>query len=465
MRKLLSLTAAMLLLVLMVMPGWAQEPAAQSEELQIQEIWTVEDLMAIAEDPTGSYRLMTDLDMAGIPWKGTEFFGKLDGNGHGILNLELTEFADGTLTTLDGNQKQYETRTAGLFNRMENAEITNLKLLGVTGRLECDEPAYLAALAGYSIDSYVTDCEIQCSLELRAYNGIVGVAGVIGYGSGWVQNCDVDATLISVDTDADTRDEQFLGGVFGMGFVDVNDSRILIRGYISEHGYVHSGGIGGLSMQSPLGFSRMGQTNNNTIVGEIRFFEDNQDRRAYCNSVCGERLSWNFQSKGNLGDFRGVETRDFETELRPEMCKNPVYTVTEVPGTCDSFGYTESICDICGYSFREDYTPRSHTVKQWEVLEKATVTEMGRSRGNCAECGKELFRMDEKLPEPPPTTAPTEAVTEQTTPTEPMKAQKAEAKTDVSVYIARALVVLTVAIAVYLGIFLYYYPRYKQPKE
>ena len=36
------------------------------------------------------------------------------------------------------------------------------------------------------------------------------------------------------------RDEQFMGGIYADGYINVSDCIVNIDGYISEHGYVHS---------------------------------------------------------------------------------------------------------------------------------------------------------------------------------------------------------------------------------
>lgn len=454
MKKIISLLTSFLILFSLALPAFAAEAAEEADEPQ--EIWTVEDLKDMG--PEGDYILMADLDMTGIAWKPMLFFGTLDGNGHGILNLELTQFSNFKTTTLDGNQKKYETRMAGLFASLENATVKNLKLLGVTAVLESEEPSYIGALAGTAFDAVIENCEIQASLELRAHEGVFGVGGVIGYGSGRVENTNVDVTLITVDTDAATRDEQFLGGILAMGFADMVSCDVKIDAYISEHGYVHSGGLCGLYMQSPLGFNRAGSTINNTISGQITFFEDNTDRRAYCNPLCGERLAWNYKSLGNISQFRGVEVRDYTTELRPEKCAVPNYKVTEVPADCDGFGYTESVCTECGMTIRNDYTPRLHKVTQWEVLEPATVKASGISEGRCDLCEETIHRVDDPLPEP--TTVPTEPATE-AEPTEetPAQTKPEKGKTDVGAIIARLVVLLCVGTAGFLLVFLKHFVK------
>ena len=408
-----------LVLLLNVMPGNAFVQAAQTGETGAVEetaipIHTPQQLQQISENPEGSYILMEDLDMTGFEWKPVEFFGSFDGNGHAILNLELTQAGEQMATTYDGNEVPYETQMVALFSIIRNAKISNLKLLNVRGCIQTDEHCFLAALAGYSEKSTIADCVITGTLELRAHNRMFGVAGVVGFSSAasTVERCTVDVTLISTDTDSQRRDEQFLGGVLGVGIMDIRDCHITIDGYISEFGYVHSGGIIGMSLPHPVRPFVECQVTGNTVTGKITFFECNSNRRAYCDAYVGEEL-FGCNTKGCKNDFVRDERWEYDVELRPEMCAEPVYTETVVPGGCDTYGYTKFECQRCGYTYTDDYTFFAHTVTNWTVTEAPTTEAEGLSTGYCDGCGLEFTRAEEKLePTLPPTEAPTEAQTE-----------------------------------------------------
>ncbi len=319
-------------------------------------IRTPEELSKIAENPDGSYILMNDLDMSGIVWKSLDFSGSLDGNGHSILNLTLSEPGDAAPMSMDGNRKEYETRYVGLFGTLTDAEVKNLNLINVRSLIETDDPCFLAGVAGYCENSTISDCTVSGTLELRAHDRIFGVGGVVGFGCGAVERCQVDVTLICTDTDAATKDEQFLGGVFAAGFVDVLDCDVTIQGYASEHGYAHNGGITGMYIPFPLDTKQFGNIKNNHVEGFISFFEDNRDRRAYCKAYCGETLAYRYAMQGNTQKFKRDEHRKYDVELRPEMCPEPVYTRILVPGTRETYGYTEFTCKTCGYTYRDNYT-------------------------------------------------------------------------------------------------------------
>ena len=393
-------------------------PAVSAETIEEPVlIYTVEDLLAIRDDPNGSYILMNDLDLAGIQWPCIDFSGSFDGNGHALLNLELSQPGAETAITYDGNLKTYDTYFAGFFGMLRNAEVKNLQLLNVRGFVDTDTPFFLGGLAGYSQDSIITGCTVTGCLELRAFDRMFGVAGLVGYGNGTVDQCKVDVTLICTDTDANTRDEQFMGGIFATGYMDVSNCEIVIDGYSSEYGYAHNGGITGMYMRNPIGVNYTGNLVDNTITGKITFFECNTNRRAYCAAEAGERLG-GYNRISNTCDFVRDERRVYDVELRPEMCPEPDYAETVIPSGCSTYGYTEYTCKTCGYTYRDHYTLFTHTVSQWTVVEAPTTQVEGLSKGNCDACGMEFTRTEpvlEELPTEPTTLPATEATAPPTT--------------------------------------------------
>ena len=417
----------LLAFALFAVPAFAEEAEeTESEEAAYTEIYTVEDLLRLPEDPEGKYRLMADLDMTDVSWPSPAFSGTFDGNGYSLLNLSIMEPGEDRGEVLDGNQKKYDAVFAGFFSTLNRAEIRDLSLINLNMLVETDEPCMAGGLAGYAMDSTVTGCTVEGRLELRAHEGMFGLAGILGYGVGQVDHCTSDVTLICVDTDPETTDEQFLGGVFGTGFVSVQNSEVYIDAYISEHGFVHSGGVGGMLLQYPIGMGRESLLQDNWVGGKITFFEDSPSRRAYCKAIVGELLktmNFNYYIKNNTtDDFQSEETKDFDVELRPETCENPEYSEKVVPSSCKEFGYTEYTCKSCGYFYRDHYTLHSHTVTSWQVVKAATTAEEGESEGYCDNCGALVTRVDPPLPEPtelettePETTAPETAAPPETT--------------------------------------------------
>ena len=388
------------------------------------EIYTPEDLAAMAEDPTGSYILMNDLDMSGIPWQSLDFQGELDGNGHAILNLSPTCPGPETHICYDGNLRSYEPEYYGLFATLKQATVKNLSLLNVRTLVETDNPCYLAGIAGYCEGSTISGCTVTGTLELRAHEKLFGVAGLVGYGNGIVENCQVEVTLICVDTDTLTRDEQFLGGVYGHGYFHVRGCTIAIDGYVSEHGYCHNGGIGGMHMRYPAAHSDPCQFTGNTVTGRITFYEANTDRRAYCDAYIGEYLETNYREADNTQDFLRDEIWQYTQELRPCMCQDPAYTAEVTAPDCQNFGFTTHTCQSCGYTFRDAYTLKVHTPGTWRITREPTTQEPGEKSATCVTCDYLFTEALETLP--PETTADT-VPTEDPLPTQPQETPAQEA--------------------------------------
>lgn len=418
--------AFMLTLLLLTVPVWADET---EEARNVREIYTVEDLYGVKEAPSESYILMEDLDMKGQTWTPFSFSGHFDGQGHSILNLELSEPGAEMFTVVDGTQQTFDAVFCGLFSALTNAEVKNLNLLNVHGVIQSAQPCLAGPIAGYSMDSTITDCSVTGRLELRACNSMYGLGGLAGYGVGDIVGCKTDVTLICVDTDDSTMDFQFMGGAYAAGFMTVENCDIKLDGYISEHGYVHSGGVVGMLMQYPIAMGRSGLITDNTVSGKVSFFEHSDRYHGYCGKVYGDlktNVNFNYRIADNDAFVERNETRDYSRELRPETCEKPDYEKTVVPADCTHFGYTKYTCKGCGYTFLSDYQLHtSHSISEWKVIKPATREETGESVGKCDVCGAEETRIDPVLTEPEPetvpetepetrseTTAATEAVTE-----------------------------------------------------
>ena len=240
MKKFISILLCLALCFALMIPISA---AAQGDVIELK---VYDDLLKIKDNPSGSYKLMYDIDCAGHEWTPVDFSGNFDGNGHALLNLKITGTTTDVRTTIDGNWKQYDTYFSGFFGIVENATIENLSLLGVDADVTKNDNIYAAGLVGFMSDSTIKNCTVEGKVCLHTACKAFGVAGILGYGWGSVDSCTADVTVICVDTDKENRDEQFLGGIFGNGYPDITNCTVTIEGYDSDHGYVHDGGIGGM---------------------------------------------------------------------------------------------------------------------------------------------------------------------------------------------------------------------------
>ena len=285
--------------------------------LTYTKITSYEDLKAISNKPDGKYYLACDIDMAGKEWTPFTFNGTLDGNKHEIKNLSLNTKGSAVRDTYDGNMKSYSTSLVGLFDVVENATIRDITLSSVYVDYETDEPCFAGTIAGYMGNSKIINCAVKGEVYLNAHEKMFGVGGVAGYGYGLFENVQADVTLVCIDTDRTTKDEQFMGGLIGAGYPDIIRCSVDIDGYDSEHGYVHNGGMIGLYMFYPEGTSHKGKIMGNRVYGKITFFEDNDDRRAYCKAIVGEMLDEAEVFEDNAAGFRAVEVYNYDAVLLP----------------------------------------------------------------------------------------------------------------------------------------------------
>ena len=377
-----------------------------AQEAPVVEIWDAEGLRAMAENPFGTYCLTADIDMSGEAWTPFAFHGSLDGEGHSILNLTVKEPGAAVKGTYDGNMKEYDTCFAGFFDELSEARVCGLNLVNLRIDVETDLPCFIGGMAGYMENSLIENCTVQGILQLKAHNQMFGVGGIIGYGCGGVKNTRADVTLVCVDTDASTKDEQFMGGICAAGYPDINGCDVVISGFDSEHGYVHNGGLVGMYMFYPRGTQYWGSVTDNHVAGRITFFEDNTSRRAYCSAFIGEIVSWDFEYGRNKDDFVRDEVFSYDTDLAPHACENPV-TRAEVTAPGCGFGYTAYVCETCGYRETDRYTLKAHDY-EWTILKDASAEEEGLREGVCGICGESAR---ERIPmvKPEPTAEPEQA--------------------------------------------------------
>ena len=377
------------------------------------EIADAQGLLDMAQAPEADYCLTADIDMTGVQWKPFSFHGTLDGNGFAILNLRIGETGEAVRETFDGNMKVYDTYFAGLFDELSGGGIRNLTLINLRIDVETDLPCFIGGFAGYMEDAVIENSSVQGILELRAHDRMFGVGGMIGYGKGKIKDTAAEVTLVCIDTDATTRDEQFMGGVCAAGYPDINGCTVTIAGYDSDHGYVHDGGLVGMYMFYPKGTKYKGSITDNRVTGKITFFEDNKNRRAYCNGFIGEIMNWDFENGRNKDTFTRDEVFKYDRDLLPHDCENPSMQeeVTE-PG-CE-FGYTTYTCETCGYTERDHYTLKQHAF-EWVTILEATEEQEGLREGTCRDCGATAQEIIPKvIPQPTvtPETVETEGMSE-----------------------------------------------------
>lgn len=349
------------------------------------EISDMAGLLGMEADPEGAYVLTADIDATGVEWYPFSFHGKLNGNGHSILNLTILDAGEAIRETFDGNMKVYDTYFSGFFDELDGAWVSDLHLVNERISVETDQPCFIGGIAGYMENSVIENCSVQGILELRAHDRMFGVGGMIGYGCGTIQGTAANVTLVCIDTDAATKDEQFMGGVCAAGYPDIHDCTVQISGFDSDHGYVHDGGLVGMYMFYPKGTKYKGSITDNMVTGKITFFEDNKNRRAYCTGFIGEIMNWDFENGRNKNDFVRDEVFQYDVDLVPHACDAPVMREEVTPAGCE-FGYSTYVCETCGYAETDQYTLKNHAY-EWAVLREPSEEEEGLRQGICKDCG------------------------------------------------------------------------------
>lgn len=371
-------------------------PAARATE--VIEICDAAGMAALSDNPAGCFRLTEDIDMAGVDWTPFSFSGTLDGDGHTVYNLSVSAAGTERAESYDGNFRVYDTVFAGLFSQLTGS-VCNLKLRGLLLSVESDENCFVGGIAGYCYGAALENCVVEGRLRLYSGGTNGGVGGLFGFGCADVEKCETDVELLFEDRSApEHRCEQFMGGLYAAGLGNASGCSIRLDGYISCHGYVHSGGVAGLydgmKLENRRDYRR--GTVNCEISGKIRFFENNPDRRAYCSSGYGETLIEGVGCDRCVADFVRDEVFTYDTPLSPESCPVPDYTETVTDPSCSAWGYTDHCCTGCGYTWRDSYTPPAHHAGDWETETAPSRTSAGSRLRRCTYCGEVVER--EELP-------------------------------------------------------------------
>ena len=383
------------LLILVLTLSLAVSVSAE-EDLAVA-VTAPEELALLAQSPDGSFYLDADLDMSGIDWVPIAFSGKLDGRGHTIFNLNVTSVGQAHAETVDGNAKKYDSVFAGLFSTLIDAQIKDLTLQGVDIQVESETNCFVGGIAGYVHNASISNCSVldarltlvaactQAGDERASRNA--GVAGIAGFGQAEITGCTADVTLVFADhCESTIKCEEFMGGIFACGNSLLSGCSVSIQGYDECRGYAHNGGLVGMvylydqsAAVRPISGCR--------VDGSITFFEDNYDRRAYCQQFVGELLTWT-NVTDCAANFIGNELFDYTAVLRPEKCEQPQLTETVHEASCTEAGYTQHTCSVCGNTWRDSFVPVTHVPGQWEITQEATYEESGLKSLRCSLCGQ-----------------------------------------------------------------------------
>lgn len=188
---------------------------------EFTEIWTIEDLYGINNNPKGNYRLMNDIDISAQTAKGgswdtghgwtplKEFSGEFDGNGYRIKGMNIY-----------GNPGEY----VGVFGGIaRGGKVYNLGMVDVNiGNLDENEyydndiGAIAGAVEGGSISKCYSSGKIVCP-NINEENDWLHAGGIAGYFlRAEISDC---YNTLKIDNSANAasvfKDRIFIGGITG----------------------------------------------------------------------------------------------------------------------------------------------------------------------------------------------------------------------------------------------------------
>ncbi len=366
-------------------------PAIHVQTADYIEIYTFEDLEGIADNPTGNYLLMADIDMGQGQWHPTEFGGVLDGNGHTLYNLQLNNLSSQSYTTVDWHHNEYDTYFAALFSKCENASIMNLNLINVNADITTDEHCFAAGIAGIALNTEITNCHVTARIRLTTTNRMIGIGGIAGFGEGIVLDSSVELTAIIIDNNPAQDTEEFIGGIWATGYPTVENCDVVLDSYATTFSYAHDGGIVGMHRVYIPNLAAYRHISGCSVDTTLNYFDHSIHGHRHFGAVAGEKINRYLEIFDNtVINFTQNKYDDYSLILEPCMCSSKEYYTETVPFTCTEFGYTIYTCAQCGYSYTDDYTAPSHRQGEWETASEPTYETEGLMQSFCTECGELL---------------------------------------------------------------------------
>lgn len=203
-----------------------------------------EQLLALGiygSNNAANFVIIDDLDMSGLGWSPVDFRGKLDGRGHTISNLNITNSSkvDGMKLSTKNYDADYthknHTKT-GLFGKMVGAEVSDLSMDGISLSVSGKSGAVslIGTLSGYAYNSIIDNITITNTNVIHVKSDASGVflGGLIGMLG---DRCTITDIIVddSVNLTA-TATFTNMGGLFGGIHMSHNDGKTIVDYAITE---------------------------------------------------------------------------------------------------------------------------------------------------------------------------------------------------------------------------------------
>lgn len=192
----------------------------------VYEIYTADDLLAVNDKLFANYRLMANIDMTGVEFKGfgslaAPFTGKFDGNGHYIKNP--------VIITNDDNTK-------GFFNATKGASIKNLGLVNLSfngAQASGSKSTDIGGFAGSAMETTFDQCYLTGKVIGRDH-----VGGFVG------GNCK-EVTITNSFVNAEVFAYSQAGGFFGVASGNLTMRNCYFAGSVKLNPANSYGWVGG----------------------------------------------------------------------------------------------------------------------------------------------------------------------------------------------------------------------------
>ena len=200
MKKLISIVITFVVTAVLVSVAASPEAWAVDATNSIP-ISSREELVAIANNLSGSYHLVSDIDMSYGAWKPILYFaGTFDGCGHVISNLTI--------------RGEGENGHAGLFgSTTSSAVIKNIGLKDTDIVITTGSP-YVGGLCGTN-GGLISNSYNTGSVAVAEAGFFVYVGGICGYNNGTVEYCYNTGSVSASRTECGARYTMNTGGISG----------------------------------------------------------------------------------------------------------------------------------------------------------------------------------------------------------------------------------------------------------
>ncbi len=271
-----------------------------SNEIIIKDI---NGFINMKDNPSATYQLVTNLNLAGRSWTPFDFSGTLNGNGYTVSNFSITADegnlamfgklsgkVDGlTLTNINITSYNYNgVGIAGICYNLEGGTISNCTI--ESGKIE-GEVGLAGGFATYLTSGTITNCvnKASVSIDTTHTSDSYAIGGIVGFAKGGtVTNCENHGTISGAE---------FVGGIIGR--TQAGDTSLVIS-HLSNYGNVtgsdsHVAGIVG-KFEKDLEYSITNLYNSGKVEGvnyvgglmgvweNIYYVRDNSVRKVIANA-------------------------------------------------------------------------------------------------------------------------------------------------------------------------------------